>query len=60
MIRIAITAEAMLPGSWLEGRLARPPARWRRSRPVGFVRPCEPTLPDRPPRRTRLAARDQV
>ena len=25
------------------------PARWRRFSPVGFVRPCEPTLVDRPP-----------
>jgi ATP-dependent DNA ligase len=25
------------------------PARWQRIPPVGFVRPCEPTLVDRPP-----------
>jgi bifunctional non-homologous end joining protein LigD len=25
------------------------PARWRRFTPLGFVRPCEPTLVDRPP-----------
>ena len=25
------------------------PARWTRIPPVGFVRPCEPTLVDRPP-----------
>jgi hypothetical protein len=23
--------------------------RWRRNPPVGFLRPCEPTLVDRPP-----------
>jgi hypothetical protein len=23
--------------------------RWRRNLPVGFIRPCEPTLTDRPP-----------
>ena len=25
------------------------PARWRRSQPRGFIRPCEPALVDRPP-----------
>ena len=29
--------------------MARPAARWRRSEPPGFVRPCEPALIDRPP-----------
>jgi hypothetical protein len=26
-----------------------PPPRWRRNPPVGFIRPCELTLVDRPP-----------
>jgi hypothetical protein len=26
-----------------------PTPRWRRNPPVGFIRPCEPTLTDRPP-----------
>jgi bifunctional non-homologous end joining protein LigD len=26
-----------------------PAPRWRRNPPVGFIRPCEPTLTDRPP-----------
>jgi bifunctional non-homologous end joining protein LigD len=35
------------------------PPRWRRSPPVGFIRPCEPTLTDHPPW-TRLTARGQA
>ena len=26
-----------------------PAPRWRRTPPVGFIRPCKPTLADRPP-----------
>ena len=26
-----------------------PAPRWRRNRPVGFIRPCEPSLAARPP-----------
>jgi bifunctional non-homologous end joining protein LigD len=34
----------------IEARVWRAPApRWRRNPPVGFIRPCELTLVDRPP-----------
>jgi bifunctional non-homologous end joining protein LigD len=32
------------PATW-----RAPAPRWRRNPPVGFIRPCEPTLVDRPP-----------
>ena len=46
MIRIAATRR--LPLNFVKPWRA-PAPRWRRNPPIGFIRPCEPVLVDRPP-----------